>query len=211
MATPMIEQFPKGKLNKCWHYIDLCKYVHPELTGTIDRMRDMLIRYTLIKPWPLRGDAPECFHVRFLPKEQNDFFFYYGLGYGLEAQMRRRSFPRSISIWKRRSSIAVSTMYDKERSIKMVHGEIPACRTCPFMELTGRAKMTANNRHTKGTRGDCMCKHPDALETFNRVCPRSPRLPGFIGFTAPGENVPQIKTAPRWCPLRIKSREASHG
>lgn len=57
MATPMIEQFPKGKLNKCWHYIDLCKYVHPELTGTIDRMRDMLIRYTLIKPWPLRGDA----------------------------------------------------------------------------------------------------------------------------------------------------------
>ena len=51
MATPMIEQFPKGKLNKCWHYIDLCKYVHPELTGTIDRMRDMLIRYTLIKPW----------------------------------------------------------------------------------------------------------------------------------------------------------------
>lgn len=80
MATPMIEQFPKGKLNKCWHYIDLCKYVHPELTGTIDRMRDMLIRYTLIKPWPLRGDAPECFHVRFLPKEQNDFFFYYGLG-----------------------------------------------------------------------------------------------------------------------------------
>ena len=44
MATPMIEQFPKGKLNKCWHYIDLCKYVHPELTGTIDRMRDTLIR-----------------------------------------------------------------------------------------------------------------------------------------------------------------------
>ena len=41
MATPMIEQFPKGKLNKCWHYIDLCKYVHPELTGTIDRMRGL--------------------------------------------------------------------------------------------------------------------------------------------------------------------------
>lgn len=94
MATPMIEQFPKGALNKCWHYIDLCKYVHPELTGTIDRMRDMLIRYTLIKPWPLRGDAPECFHVRFLPKEQNDFFFYYGLGYGLEAQMQEAELPK---------------------------------------------------------------------------------------------------------------------
>mgnify|MGYP001853222498 CR=1 FL=1 len=32
MAAPMIEQFPKGKLNNCWHYIELCKFVHPELT-----------------------------------------------------------------------------------------------------------------------------------------------------------------------------------
>ena len=82
MATPMIEQFPKGKLNNCWHYIELCKFVHPELTETIDRLRDTLIRYTLVKPWPLPPDGgPECFLVRFLTKEQNDFFFYYGLGY----------------------------------------------------------------------------------------------------------------------------------
>ena len=93
MAAPMIEQFPKGKLNNCWHYIELCKFVHPELTETIDRLRDTLIRYTLVKPWPLRGDAPECFHVRFLPKEQNDFFFYYGLGYGLEARMSEEELP----------------------------------------------------------------------------------------------------------------------
>ena len=45
MAAPMIEQFPKGKLNNCWHYIELCKFVHPELTETIDRLRDTLIRY----------------------------------------------------------------------------------------------------------------------------------------------------------------------
>ena len=94
MATPMIEQFPKGKLNKCWHYIDLCKYVHPELTGTIDRMRDTLIRYTLVKPWPLPPDGgPECCLVRFRTTEPNDFFFYYGLGYGLEARMSEEELP----------------------------------------------------------------------------------------------------------------------
>ena len=41
MAAPMIEQFPKGKLNNCWHYIELCKFVHPELTETIDRLREV--------------------------------------------------------------------------------------------------------------------------------------------------------------------------
>ena len=94
MAAPMIEQFPKGKLNNCWHYIELCKFVHPELTETIDRLRDTLIRYTLVKPWPLPPDGgPECFLVRFLTKEQNDFFFYYGLGYGLEARMSEEELP----------------------------------------------------------------------------------------------------------------------
>ena len=94
MAVPIIEQFPKGKLNKCWHYIELCKHVHPELTGTIDRLRDMLIRYTLVKPWPMpKGGTPEWFHVRFLTKEQNDFFFYYGLGYGIEARMQEAELP----------------------------------------------------------------------------------------------------------------------
>lgn len=41
-----------------------------------------------------------------------------------------------------------------------------------------------------------------------RVCPRSPRMAGFIDFTAPGENVPKIKTSPRWCPLRTENKEA---
>lgn len=94
MATPMIEQFPKGKLNKCWHYIELCKYVHPELTETIDRLRDILIRYTLVKPWPPTKGGAEFFLVRFLTKEQNDFFFYYGLGYGLEARMQEADLPK---------------------------------------------------------------------------------------------------------------------
>lgn len=29
-----------------------------------------------------------------------------------------------------------------------------------------------------------------------------------IDFTAPGENVPKIKTSPRWCPLRTENKEA---
>lgn len=78
----------------------------------------------------------------------------------------------------------------------------PACRTCYYMRLIGRANITGNNRYLKGPRGDCHCKHPEALAAFQKVCPRSPRMAGFIGFTAPGENVPQIKTSPKWCPLR---------
>lgn len=95
MALPMIERFPKGKLNMCWHYVELCKHAHPELTGPIDRLQDMLIRYTLVKPWPLPPDAEaEYFQVRFLTKEQNDFFFYYGLGYGIESRMREAELPK---------------------------------------------------------------------------------------------------------------------
>ena len=79
---------------------------------------------------------------------------------------------------------------------------VPICSVCLHMEVTGRAKITSNNSHLGGPRGDCMCKHPDAVETFRKVCPRSPRIAGFIGYTAPGGSAPQIKTSPRWCPLR---------
>lgn len=83
--------------------------------------------------------------------------------------------------------------------------QFPACRSCLYMELSGWANVTANNRHMAGPRGKCMCRHPDAVKTFREVCPRSPRLPAFIGFTAPGGNAPQIKTSPRWCPFRYNS------
>ncbi len=65
--------------------------------------------------------------------------------------------------------------------------ERPTCRSCYFMRVTGYAKVTGNNSHLKGPRGDCMCVHPDAFETFNRVCQRSSRLAAFIGYTPPGE------------------------
>lgn len=82
--------------------------------------------------------------------------------------------------------------------------DTPVCSECHYMELMGWAKLTANSWHRKGPRGECVCRHPDALEAFKRTCPRSPRMPGFIAFTAPGESAPQIKTSPRWCPRRIR-------
>ena len=75
------------------------------------------------------------------------------------------------------------------------------CRYCGYMRITNTAKITGNNRLLKGPRGSCMCMHPDAVKTFTMVCPRSPRMAAFIGYTAPGGHAPTIKTSPRWCPL----------
>lgn len=83
--------------------------------------------------------------------------------------------------------------------------ETPICRDCQHMEVIGRAIRTSGTA-PGGPRGNCSCKHPDAVATFNKVCPRSPRMAGFIGYTAPGGNVPQTKTSPRWCPLREVAR-----
>lgn len=63
------------------------------------------------------------------------------------------------------------------------------------------------NSRLKGPRGDCMCKHPDAVKTFNKVCPRSPRMAAFIGYTPPGETKPALKTSPTWCPMRPENKE----
>lgn len=74
------------------------------------------------------------------------------------------------------------------------------CSECRYMELSGYCLSNGNNN--SNPRGHCYCTHPKAEETFARVCPKSPRMPGFIGYTAMGGTLPQIKTAPRWCPLR---------
>lgn len=81
------------------------------------------------------------------------------------------------------------------------------CKQCIYMNLTRRAKITARNIAIGGARGYCMCEHPKAYEMFNKVCPRSNRMACFIGFTAPGENEPTIKTSPKWCPLRKENME----
>lgn len=78
--------------------------------------------------------------------------------------------------------------------------ETPVCGECAYMHMTGRAEKTANNGGIP--RGACHCQHPDAIKTFERTCPRSPRMPGFIAFTEMGGDKPKVKTSPRWCPLR---------
>ena len=55
-----------------------------------------------------------------------------------------------------------------------------------------------------------MCKHPDAVKVFNKVCPRSPRMATFIGYTPPGEAKPALKTSPTWCPMRPENKEEKH-
>lgn len=78
----------------------------------------------------------------------------------------------------------------------------PRCKGCMYMFQGTRAKQNGNNSHRGGPRAACYCRHPRHRETFERVCPRSPRMPGFIAYTPCGKNGPDIKTSPRWCPLR---------
>jgi len=86
-----------------------------------------------------------------------------------------------------------------------VKKDVPHCTGCPFVSKPRRAKRTGNNDTKRGPRGSCMCNHPEAVATFNKVRPRSPRMAAFIGYTRPGGNVPQIKTSPKWCPLRFNT------
>ncbi len=76
------------------------------------------------------------------------------------------------------------------------------CRYCQHMKMTGRANPNGNNYGLKGPRGECFCEHPKAIESFRRVCPKSPRMAGFIDFTPPGDDYPALKTSPQWCPLK---------
>ena len=78
----------------------------------------------------------------------------------------------------------------------------PKCAGCPYVRLSGVARATGNNSHLGGPRSEFVCRHQDAEKVFKQVCPRSYKMPGFIGFSRPGKIVPAIKTSPRWCPLR---------
>jgi len=77
------------------------------------------------------------------------------------------------------------------------------------MKMYARAKRNGNNGGRP--RGLCECSHKDAQKTFERIFPKSPRQPGFIGYTDLGGNAPKLKTSPRWCPLRFSSLERKGG
>lgn len=51
------------------------------------------------------------------------------------------------------------------------------------------------------------CNHGNAEVVFNSICHDSNRMPGFIGWSRPGEYYPIIKKSPKWCPLRESNRE----
>ena len=80
------ENFGRGVLNEFWYYIELCGVCFPERDGeTIDKLKESLIRYSLIRPWPLpEGSEPDTFVVKFFANEYADFHYYLGLGQGLE-------------------------------------------------------------------------------------------------------------------------------
>ena len=80
----------------------------------------------------------------------------------------------------------------------------PTCKQCEYIKLKLRCNMTANNRGIP--RAGCECMHPNAVECFHKVCPKSNRQPGFIGFTEKGGDEPTLKTSPRWCPLRPENK-----
>lgn len=72
------------------------------------------------------------------------------------------------------------------------------CRECEYIK---------KHKRFGNARGECMCGHPRAVKTFKKVCPRSPRMEGFIGYTIAGTMTPATKTAPRWCPLKESNHD----
>lgn len=69
----------------------------------------------------------------------------------------------------------------------------PCCRTCGYKNAYYRA-------NAKAERLEYYCDHPYAREAFEEY--GGVGSPQFIGFSVKGDTVPQIKTSPRWCPLK---------
>ena len=84
----------------------------------------------------------------------------------------------------------------------MYEKKTPRCATCQYKWESRYAKRNGNNDTCRYSRAECHCKHEKAVEAFQRVCPKSHRMPGFIGFTSTKTGVLEMKTGPKWCPLR---------
>lgn len=70
--------------------------------------------------------------------------------------------------------------------------DIPKCKECRYLET----------RHSTrgGIRMHCCCEHPRMKKSFDRYGGHS--APGFVCFSIGWSRNPDIKTSPRWCPLR---------
>ncbi len=84
------------------------------------------------------------------------------------------------------------------------------CTNCPMMRVTTSARIVYENIGKK-PKGDCFCEHPDAKQMFKERCPKRLKIPGFIAFTKPDSDKPNIKTTPRWCPRKQLSDDRATG
>lgn len=81
---------------------------------------------------------------------------------------------------------------------------LPVCAQCEHMK-SYCCRITGNNMGLP--RSECMCSHPLALKVFKAVCPKSPRMAGFIGYSVRGGTTPTLIASPRWCPLREENQK----
>ena len=78
------------------------------------------------------------------------------------------------------------------------------CRECEYCKMRSRADVTLAGNGIYG-RGEFRCEHPETGKIPVKVFGN--RMPGFIGFgTMDRRSVVQIKTHPRWCPLKKEHR-----
>ena len=80
------EHFSKGDLNDLWNFIEFVGEIFPSKRDNLEKLKNSLIRYALVKPWPLGNDEePEFFEIKLWAREYADFNYYIGLGVGLKA------------------------------------------------------------------------------------------------------------------------------
>lgn len=77
------------------------------------------------------------------------------------------------------------------------------CSACPHMIIPIRNSVSTSNAGMDRPRGCCYCNHPKAPTDVRMIVPGAAVGPGFITYTKGDTNEPAIKTAPRWCPIKL--------
>ena len=78
------------------------------------------------------------------------------------------------------------------------------CATCRWMRINGYATANPANAHMEKPRGRCYCSHPEMEPAFRLIAADSKWGVGFITFTKANSDEPSLKTASRWCPIRLQ-------
>lgn len=83
------EKFGKGIFNKYWDYILSAATECGEDSDAakdVLKLRNSLVKYARCEPWPpsnIDCYSPDCFTMKFFPREYADFNFYLGAGMAL--------------------------------------------------------------------------------------------------------------------------------